>query len=145
MKPASAAPAAPAPPAVPLATKAAAFLALVAIQVTLALVYKAAQDPAGNYAFDPAAILCVAELVKLLLSLAFFARERLAMAPAARDRERDAHAIARQFTHRHPRERSKRQERQEARRDAEEREQVEAIGHPKEQRHLADQRVECRL
>jgi hypothetical protein len=84
--PSSPAPAAGA--AAPLATKAAAFLALVVIQVTLALVYKAAQDPTGAYAFDPAAILCVAELVKLALSLAFFARERLALPLATRERER---------------------------------------------------------
>ena len=91
---ASAAP--PPPPPATLLQKAGAFLSLVIIQVTLALVYKISQDPAsGEYSFDPAAILTVAEGVKLALSLAFFAYEHLAMAPAARECERlDARARA---------------------------------------------------
>jgi len=46
----------------------AAFFALVAIQVLLALSYKAAQDASGHYPFSPASILVLAEFVKLCMA-----------------------------------------------------------------------------
>lgn len=59
----------------PVSLKLTAFASLVVIQVGLALVYKAAQDSKGNYAFDTGSIMLVAELVKTLMSAAFFFSE----------------------------------------------------------------------
>jgi len=61
-------PAAP-PEAIPYWYKYAAFFALVVIQVTLALSFKAAQDSKGAYPFSPPAMLILSEFCKFLLSV----------------------------------------------------------------------------
>lgn len=60
-------------PAPTLAQRVGAFLSLVTIQVLLAQAFKLGQGPGGDYAFNPASVMLVAELVKLVMSLAFFA------------------------------------------------------------------------
>jgi hypothetical protein len=62
-------PAPPPPPPPPAWYKYAAFFALVTIQVSLALSFKAAQDAQGRYPFSPPAMLILSEFCKLLLSL----------------------------------------------------------------------------
>ena len=52
-----------------------AFFALVVIQVSLALSFKAAQDGSGRYPFSPPAMLILSEFCKLLLSLGSLALE----------------------------------------------------------------------
>jgi hypothetical protein len=64
------------PPGGTLSQKVLAFVSLVAIQVVLALSYKAAQGPDGRYSFDPASLMVVAEALKCLLSVGFFTMEK---------------------------------------------------------------------
>jgi hypothetical protein len=82
--PASASP----PPPPPAWYKYAAFFALVAIQVSLALSFKAAQDAQGRYPFSPPAMLILSEFCKLLLSLGGLVGLTSAAACAAEAAER---------------------------------------------------------
>ena len=80
--------AAPPPPPPPAWYKYAAFFALVAIQVSLALSFKAAQDAQGRYPFSPPAMLILSEFCKLLLSLGGLVGLTSAAACAAEAAER---------------------------------------------------------
>lgn len=88
-------PAAAAPGEASFALKAGAFASLVAIQVVLAMSFKAAQDANGKYAFTPAALLVVSEGVKFAMSAGAFVVAAMAAAPAgATLGARGAHAWA---------------------------------------------------
>ena len=62
-----------------------AFASLIAVQVALAVAFKAAQRADGSYAFSPPSLLVASEVIKLLLSVAAYSAQALASeaAPAS--------------------------------------------------------------